>query len=66
MKCQNCSAILGCSCNIRIASDGTSCCTSCIQSYSMNQSNTVITGKPASNNHQGTAPEIISITYNTN
>lgn len=32
-KCNNCGTKLGCSCKRRTASDGTSCCASCISSY---------------------------------
>lgn len=40
-KCQNCKSPLGCSCKIRVASDGKSCCTKCINQYeaSKNKSN---------------------------
>jgi hypothetical protein len=33
LKCYNCGRILGCSCKRRTASDGKSCCTTCIQGY---------------------------------
>ena len=32
-KCNNCGTKLGCSCKRRTASDGKSCCASCIGSY---------------------------------
>lgn len=32
-KCGNCNATLGCSCKKRTASDGKSCCASCISNY---------------------------------
>lgn len=32
-KCNNCGAKLGCSCKKRTASDGKSCCASCIAGY---------------------------------
>lgn len=32
-KCNNCGAIVGCSCQFRNASDGKQCCPNCIQAY---------------------------------
>ncbi len=32
-QCSNCNAHMGCSCQIRNASDGKSCCNNCIHSY---------------------------------
>lgn len=31
--CANCKSKLGCSCQKRVASDGKSCCTKCLQAY---------------------------------
>lgn len=33
MKCLNCGATLTCGCQKRIASNGQSCCVSCVSSY---------------------------------
>lgn len=33
MKCLNCAKNLSCGCKKRKASDGKSCCTSCLKSY---------------------------------
>lgn len=32
-KCGNCKATIGCSCKIRKATDGKSCCASCVAAY---------------------------------
>jgi hypothetical protein len=32
-KCNNCSANLGCSCQVRTASDGRSVCSNCVMQY---------------------------------
>jgi hypothetical protein len=32
-QCQNCKARLNCACQIRVASDGKSCCSSCVSTY---------------------------------
>lgn len=32
-RCGNCSAKLGCSCKMRKATDGKSCCVSCVTGY---------------------------------
>ena len=32
-QCLNCKANMGCGCNKRVASDGTSCCNNCIGAY---------------------------------
>lgn len=32
-QCLNCQKPLSCTCKLRTASDGTKCCTSCIQAY---------------------------------
>ena len=31
--CPNCQTTLGCSCKLRVASDGTRCCASCLAAY---------------------------------
>jgi len=31
--CSNCKASFGCSCQIRIAANGTSCCSACVAAY---------------------------------
>lgn len=67
MKCQNCGASHGCGCQARTASDGTQCCSACIQQYEMTKKsnqNIVTIGQPSPNNHKGTAPTITSIVYN--
>jgi hypothetical protein len=35
-KCNNCNANLGCSCQRRTASNGTSVCSNCVSSYERN------------------------------
>jgi hypothetical protein len=32
-QCLNCKANIGCGCNKRVASDGTSCCNNCLAAY---------------------------------
>lgn len=70
MICPNCSAHYGCGCQAKIASDGTSVCISCIQSYELKRG---IRGNPSPNNHQESisdtlsssiAPKIKSIIFN--
>ena len=40
MKCSNCNSRLSCGCQKRTASDGKSCCTSCISAYEQKLNNT--------------------------
>lgn len=42
-QCKNCKTNLSCSCKIRTALDGTSCCTKCVDTYN-NKSNTLSNG----------------------
>lgn len=38
-KCPNCQKQLSCSCQIRVATDGTKVCSSCITTYEVNNKN---------------------------
>ena len=57
-KCGNCGAKLGCSCKIRKATDGRSCCVSCVTSYNTKIRQSARGTKPLNN----TDPVLISAT----
>jgi hypothetical protein len=58
-KCGNCGAKLGCSCKVRKATDGKSCCVSCVTGYNtrLRQKNRGVVKKTSN-----TTPVLISAT----
>lgn len=69
-SCGNCGLKLGCSCQKRAASDGKSCCTSCLIGYEamLNNQKTelqhqAVVQQPIGDNNS-TAPVITEIKYN--
>lgn len=61
MNCNNCNAKLGCSCKVRVATDGKKCCEYCLVKYeaSLHKNGTPIKGKSCADSDL----KIISITY---
>lgn len=65
MICQNCGATHGCGCQQKIASDGKSCCTSCLATYQASLNSTPPQQNPTPQQaHVGI--QIQSITYSHN
>lgn len=59
--CQNCGVTFSCGCQVRIASDGKSCCNNCVSSYEIQINSSKNNVLSSVNN---TAPVITEITYN--
>lgn len=58
----NCGTSMGCSCQRRVASDGKSCCSSCISAYEVNLKNKItVTPNPTKPN--STAPTNVNVFY---
>jgi len=57
MNCTNCRTKLGCGCQKRVASDGTSVCASCITNYETNI-------KQSQTSSSGTSPSNVKVFYN--
>lgn len=69
MNCKNCLASLGCSCQVRTASDGKSCCSECVQKYEMTKGNSLPNNDfqkspPITLNGGPITPKISSIVFN--
>lgn len=64
-NCSNCKASFGCSCQIRVANNGTSCCNACVAKYNLSHP----VAKPAVNvkeniiTLENTAPSNVTIIY---
>lgn len=56
MNCTNCGAKLGCGCQKRTASDGKSCCASCLAAYEAGLKKTALA-------MPGTKPSNVSVFY---
>lgn len=62
-SCQNCGVKMGCSCQRKVATDGKSCCGTCIAAYEAKlKSNKAST--PASQKPNSTAPTNVNVFYN--
>lgn len=61
-SCQNCGTKMGCSCQRRVATDGKSCCSTCISAYEVNLKNkNIALTQPKPNN--STAPTNVNVFY---
>lgn len=66
MKCPNCGTSLGCSCQQRVAGDGTSCCSQCVTAYNIAHpvAKPAVKPKPSVNLKQpNTAPTDVTVVY---
>ena len=60
--CNNCKTSLGCTCQIRKASDGKSCCSRCIKGYELKLSGGV--AQPKATPTSVNAPTGVKVLYN--